>query len=579
MDKKWITNEKDLSAAKNLQESLKIHPIFCELLVERGIKTYNEAKEFFRPSLDQLHDPFLMKDMDKAIERINYALKRNEHVLIYGDYDVDGTTSVALVYTFFKEHFEKIDFYIPDRYTEGYGVSTQAIDWAADQGISLIISLDCGVTNIKEIDYSNDKNIDFIVCDHHLPSHDLPKAHAVLDPKREGCEYPFKELAGCGVGFKLVQAFCQDQNIPFESILQYLDLVTISIACDIVPIVGENRILAYHGLKLLNSKPRPGIDNIYDLVGIREVDEETGEVTYTKVGIEDVVFKIGPKINAAGRISDAKDAVRMMIAKSDEDARNYATLITEHNTTRQEKDKDISEEAIQMVYASERLQAQRSLVLYNDDWHKGVIGIVASRVVEEFYKPTIMLTLSNGLYTGSARSVKEFDIHAALKSCEDLLEKYGGHMYAAGMSIHPDNLQKFIERFEYTVRTTIREDQLTPEINIDSELSLDEITPSFFNLLQQFGPFGPQNEKPVFVAKNVEDSGRSRIVGDNHLKVSLKDKSSNRAIDGIAFNQKNYFKPICSSKAFHVCYTLNENTWRGKSNIQLDVKDMKFPKN
>jgi len=576
MHKKWIRREVDNNKVKDLQEQLKINPQFCELLIDRGIETYDDAKEFFRPDIKKLHDPFLMKDMDKAINRIEYALKRQESIMIYGDYDVDGTTSVAVVYSFFKDYFENIEFYIPDRYAEGYGVSNQAIDYAADKGISLIISLDCGVTNIEQIEYSNLKNIDFIVCDHHLPGDELPKAYAILDAKQKDCPYPFKELSGCGVGFKLLQGFCDRRNLGYEKLFSFLDLVSISIGCDIVPIIGENRILAFHGLKLMNEKPRLGIESIYELVGIKEVDKETGEVWINEVGIEEIVFRVGPKINAAGRISDAKDAVRMMVAENKEEAESYAKLITEHNESRQEMDKDITEAAIERVYSSPELQAKKSIVLHDKEWHKGVIGIVASRMVEEFYKPTIMLGFSDGMYTGSARSVKGYDIHAALKSCSDLLEKFGGHMYAAGLSVKPENLEAFIERFEYTVNATIQKDQLTPEIMIDLEIGLHNIEDKFFKILKQFAPFGPGNDKPVFLSKSVEDSGRSRLVGENHIKVSLLDRQNRRNIEGIAFNQKQYFKPMCNQKYFDVCYTLGVNAWRGNKSIQMDVKDFKF---
>ena len=575
MHKRWIKKQFDPSIASQLENTLKIHPIFCRLLSQRGIKTFQEAKEFFRPNLNKLHDPFLMKDMEKAVDRLLYAKKRNQKILIYGDYDVDGTTSVALVYSFLKDYFDHIDYYIPDRYKEGYGVSIQSIDFASENGYELIIALDCGVTAIDQVKYAKSKNIDYIICDHHLPKDELPVAHAILDPKRSDCKYPFKELSGCGVGFKLMQAFCLRQKLSQEKLFQHLDLLAISIACDIVSVQGENRTLAYYGLKKLNESPRKGLEIILEAGGIKTIDTTTGEICYKEINLTDVVFKIGPKINAAGRIGDAKDAVKMMISKDFEIGNEFGNLLLDRNEERLGLDKETTQEVLEAIENNAILKERKSTVMYGSHWHKGVIGIVASRVIEKHYKPTILLTLSNGLATGSARSVQGFDVHAAINACRDLLENFGGHKYAAGLSMKPENVEAFAERFEYVVQSTITEDQLTPEIEIDAEIDIDLLDEKFYNILQQMGPFGPDNRRPVFLSSNLQDNGHSRVVGEEHLKLGLKDNRTNKSINGIAFGMGDKIQEIYKSNDLHLCYSVSENEWKGKKSLQLDVKDIK----
>ncbi len=559
--KRWKAQKVDPNLSESLQQELKIHPIFCNLLVSRGITTYAEAKSFFRPSLDHLHDPFLMKDMGQAIKRIKEAIENNEKLLIYGDYDVDGTTSVALVYSFFKTLHSNIDFYIPDRYKEGYGVSKDGIDYANKNKASLIIALDCGIKAIEQIEYANQKGIDFIICDHHRPGDQLPNAIAVLDPKREDCQYPYKELSGCGIGFKLIEAYAQASDLSFEEVIQYLDFVTISIACDIVPITGENRVLAFYGLQQLSNKTRPGIHQLLDLAGFKK----------EHISIDDLVFKVGPRINAAGRMGDAKDAVRLLISEKVE-ASNNASNLNASNTDRQKVDQDITQEAMDIIANDNMLQEKKTTVLFQPHWHKGVIGIVASRLIETYYRPTIVLTESEGKITGSARSVVGFDIYNAIKSCEDLLEQFGGHKYAAGLTLSSNNLNAFIEKFEAIVSNTIDKKLLTPEITVDANLSFTDINYPFFNLLQQFAPFGPQNMKPVFRTTQVVDSGYSKIVGERHLKLSIKHQGS-QTINGIAFGMANYIDVVKKGN-FDVCYTLEENEWQGNKSIQLNVKDI-----
>ena len=575
MIKKWIKKPFNEAIVNQLQADLKIHPTLCQLLAQRDITTYQEAKDFFRPQLTALHDPFLMKDMDRAIDRLNYAQKRDEKLMIYGDYDVDGTTAVALVYSFLKNHFNHIEYYIPDRYKEGYGISMQSIDYAAENGFSLIIALDCGVTALEQVKYAKSKNVDYIICDHHLPQEELPVAHAVLDPKRADCNYPFKELSGCGVGFKLIQAYCINKEISEEKAFQYLDLLAISIACDIVSITGENRILSFYGLKILNDQPRKGLEIILEASGIKNIDHETGEVTYKKIDLTDVVFKIGPKINAAGRIGDAKDAVRMMISDDHELGEEFGNILLGRNEKRLDLDTKTTEEVLNILDTDPIYKNRKSTVLYGENWHKGVIGIVASRVIEKHYKPTILLTLSNGLATGSARSVRGFDVHSAINACADLLENFGGHKYAAGLSLKPENVPAFIERFEYTVQTTITEDQLTPEVEIDAEIDLDLVNDKFFHLLQQMGPFGPDNRRPVFLTKDLRDNGKTRTVGEIHLKVGVQDPITKNAIGGIAFGMGDRFSEVCSANKLHLCYSISENEWKGKKQLQIDVKDLK----
>jgi len=563
-----------------LIDQLAVGENIANLLAQRGISSYDEAKDFFRPSLDQMHDPFLMKDMDLAVKRISQAIQNQERVLIYGDYDVDGTTAVALVYSYLKKYFKKrIEFYIPDRYSEGYGISIKGIDHAADQGFNLVIALDCGIKAVEKIDYANRRNVDFIICDHHRPGDSIPQAVAVLDTKRPDCNYPFKELSGCGVGYKLISALAETLNDDQVELNSYLDLVAISIAADIVPITGENRIMAYYGLKLLNASPRPGIEAVlkYSNINKREsMDEKRGLFLNRELTISDLVFLIGPRINAAGRIDTASDSVRLMLAEKMSHAEKLASAINDLNTERRNLDNNITEEALAMIESNELLKNTKSTVLYNENWSKGVIGIVASRLTDNYYRPTIILTRSGDLITGSARSVKNFDVYDAIDHCSDLLEHFGGHKYAAGLSLKSSNLDEFKKRFEEFVTKTIDETTLIPEIEIDADIDFNELTPKFMRILKQFAPFGPGNMSPVFRTDGVKDTGRSRIVGKNHLKLELEQENfPGMAFSGIAFQQGDHFEWIKSGKPFSICYHLEENEWQGKVSLQLNVKDIR----
>lgn len=566
-EKRWaLKPQGDESLVRELSKQLNISTTLANLLVQRGITSFEEARSFFRPSLENLHDPFLMKDMDKAIDRIETAVQNKEKILVYGDYDVDGTTAVALVYSFLKTFYENVDYYLPDRYKEGYGISFAGIDYAKENNMTLIIALDCGIKANDKITYAKERGIDFVICDHHRPGEFLPDASAVLDPKREDDFYPFKELSGCGIGFKLIQAYSIRHNIPFSEIERYLDLVAVSTAADIVPIVGENRILVYHGLQWLNRNPRPGIKAILDLAQVKR------ELT-----VNDIVFIIGPRINAAGRIQDARQAVDLLISANAAQALFEGKNIDEKNSERRSLDLNITEHALRIIQEDSRFAHRKSTVLFHADWHKGVIGIVASRLTEKYYRPTIILTESNGLATGSARSVKDFDIYNAIESCSDLLEQFGGHMYAAGLTLKMENLEKFSERFEEIVAATIDEKSLTQEIEIDSVLKLSEINQGFFNVLKQFAPFGPGNMNPIFRTENVRDTGLSRIVGNNHLKLNLaEDETTRFGFDGIAFQMGQYYPFISRRIPFDVCYTLEENTFNGKTNIQMNLKDLRM---
>lgn len=566
-DKRWALKPKGEQAlVQSLAKELNISSTLANLLVQRGISSFDEAKTFFRPKLSDLHDPFLMKDMDKAIDRIENALKQNEKIMVYGDYDVDGTTAVALVYSFFKTFYNDLDYYLPDRYKEGYGISFAGIDHAKANGFTLIIALDCGIKANDKVIYAKERGIDFVICDHHRPGEFLPEASAVLDPKRDDDTYPFKELSGCGIGFKLIQAYAQRHKVPFEQIEVFLDLVAVSTAADIVPIVGENRVLVYHGLQWLNKNPRPGIKAILELAQVKR------ELT-----VNDIVFIIGPRINAAGRIQDARQAVDLLISANAAQALFEGKNIDEKNSERRSLDLNITEQALQIIQEDSLFAKRKSTVLFHPEWHKGVIGIVASRLTEKYYRPTIILTESNGLATGSARSVKDFDIYNAIESCSDLLEQFGGHMYAAGLTLKLENLEKFSERFEEIVAATIDEKSLIQEIEIDSVLKLTEISTSFFSVLKQFAPFGPGNMSPVFKTENVRDTGLSRIVGNNHLKLNLaEDETTRFGLDGIAFQMGQYYPFISRRIPFDICYTLEENTFNGKTNIQMNVKDIRM---
>jgi single-stranded-DNA-specific exonuclease len=583
MEKRWVLKEKgDPEVVARLCQELSIDENLVQLLVQRGITTFDEAKDFFRPSLDKLHDPFLMKDMDKAIQRIEEAFKNKEHILIYGDYDVDGTTAVALVYIFLKEHYDELDFYIPDRDKEGYGISTTGIDYAADNGFTLIIALDCGIKAVEKIQYAKDKGVDFIICDHHRPGDTVPAAVAVLDPKQIDCDYPFKELSGCGVGFKLVQAYALQNNIPFESLYPLLDLVAVSIASDIVPITGENRILAHFGLKLLNSNPRPGIEAILAYCRILRkagASKTNGdEFAFTReMNINDIVFLIGPRINAAGRIESGRNSVLLLVAKSLEEAKESAATVDANNTERRTMDINTTLEALTSLGADPLSLSKKSTVIYNPEWHKGVIGIVASRLTESYYRPTIVLTISNGMITGSARSVKDFDVYDAIDACSDLLEHFGGHKYAAGLSMKPENLTEFVRRFEEIVSETILDEQLIPEIEIDLDIKLSVINTKFLRILNQFAPFGPGNISPVFRTGNVVDTGNAKIVGKNHLKLNvIHSDITCFPYSAIAFHQGEFVDDIMKGKSFSICYNIEENDFNGSKTIQLNIKDIKL---
>jgi len=570
MEKNWVIKEQgEEELIASLSRELTIDKPLIQLLIQRGIRTFDEAKAFFRPSLANLHDPFLMKNMGVAIQRINEAIQSGEKVMIYGDYDVDGTTAVALVYSFFKDYFKTIDYYIPDRYSEGYGISLKGIDLAAKDGFTLIIALDCGIKAVDKIEYAREKGVEFIICDHHNPGDTVPDAVAVLDAKQEGCSYPYKELSGCGVGLKLIQAFGIDAGLPEEQVYDYLDLVVVSIASDIVPITGENRILAHFGLKKLNERPSIGLRAICDVAGI----ESKG------IDIEDIVYKIGPRINAAGRMESGKKSVDLLVCLKHKEAKIISKKINSFNVDRRNIDTEITKQAIEMIRSNVSLQEKNSTVLYNPDWHKGVIGIVASRLMDHYYKPTVVLTKSNGFATGSARSVNGFDLYQAIESCSDLLENFGGHKYAAGLTMKVSRVQEFTERFEKIVEETIDPEQLIPVVEIDTELKLKQIDEKFFRILKQFQPFGPENNSPIFLSENVVDNGYGRTVGGNneHLKLTLiQEENPFQVFSGIAFHQGQLIKQVSKGAPFDICYQLMENEFRGRVNLQIHILDMKF---
>ena len=590
VETRWIiAQDVEQQKVKELSKAIGVDDKLATLLVQRGITTYNEAKDFFRPSLNQLHDPFLMKDMDKAVDRLVKAMKDGEKILIYGDYDVDGTTAVALIYTYLKNliNKKKIEFYIPDRYEEGYGISYKGIDYAADNGFGLVIVLDCGIKAVEKINYANERGVDFIICDHHRPGDEIPQAVAVLDSKRNDCGYPYKELSGCGVGFKLITGLSMRLGRPIEEVYELLDYVAVSIAADIVPITGENRILAFFGLKLLNKKPRPGIEAVLGHANIHRKEEysssemEKQNVLERELTISDLVFLLGPRINAAGRLEKASDSVRLLIATNQNHAEKLAASINDLNVKRREFDNAITEEALSMIDADEKMRNAKSTVIFNENWHKGVIGIVASRLTDSYYRPTIVLTRSGNLITGSARSIKNFDIYDAIDNCSDLLEHFGGHKYAAGLSLKPENLEKFSERFEQYVSEHLDEDELIPELNVDIKMDFSNITPKFVRILKQFAPFGPGNLSPVFLTENVIDSGYSRAVGNKkHLKLTVTQRDNTENVfAGIAFQKGDLFERIHSKEPFSMCYYIEENFWQGKTTLQLNVKDIKFKNN
>ena len=580
-EKRWVIKPQgDPAKVENLSAALGIPPVLANLLVQRGIETHEEAWQFFNPKLENLHDPFLMKDMDRAVRRVDEAVRRGEPVMVYGDYDVDGTTAVALVYSFLRRQgHPSLLFYIPDRYTEGYGVSIKAIDYAQRKGVKLIIALDCGIKATEKVAYAKSKGIDFIVCDHHLPGDTIPDAVAVLDPKRVDCGYPFKELSGCGVGFKMLQGYCRYKGLPFSEVECLLDLVVVSIASDIVPLVGENRILAHYGLKRLNEKPGKGLLSIIKICGLDK----------HQITIDDIVFKIGPRINAAGRMevdsddenaapSGGHSAVYLMVARDEEVASEYGAFIDTCNQDRKNIDRSITQQAHELIERNPEMKARKSTVIYNPKWMKGIVGIVASRLIETYYRPTVVLTMSNGFVTGSARSVPGFDLYQAVESCSDLLENFGGHIYAAGLTMRPENVDEFTRRFNEYVERHIDPQMLIPQVEIDSELLFSDITPQFRSTLNRFQPFGPGNNSPVFVTRGVSNRGDARLVGAEreHLKMDLiQGQKPNTLIPAIAFQQPALYEHVRSGRGIDVCYTVVENYYRGTVTPQLRIKDIK----
>src|SRR5574344_44263 len=566
---KWIIKEPaDPAKVERLAAEVGIDKVLADLLVKRGVETFDQARAFFRPSLDDLHDPFLMKDMDVAVERLHKAVVTGEKILVYGDYDVDGTTAVALVLSFIQRFTSNVDFYVPDRYDEGYGVSYKGIDWASERDFGLIITLDCGIKAIEKVDYARTKGIDMIICDHHLPEVSLPKAVAVLDPKREDCHYPFDDLSGCGVGFKLVQAYSAKYGVPFESLIPLLDLLVVSISSDLVTMVDENRVLAHFGLKQLNENPCQGLLAMINLSNI-----EPGHIT-----VDDIVFKIGPRINAAGRIESGRLAVELLKATDAETAMFIGQKINENNNERKNIDREITQVALEMVESGNCLARKNATIVYNPEWNKGVVGIVASRLVEAYYKPTVVLTKSNGFVTGSARSIAGFDLYEAIESCSDLLENFGGHVYAAGLTLKEENLNEFARRMDDFIARKVTAEMMTPIVEVDARLDFAHITPKFCRILKQLQPFGPGNNNPVFLTENVYDAGTGRKVGAGgvHMKLDLIQESQPyHQIPAIAFNMADFYDYIHEGNPVDVCYAIVENFYRGNSSIQLRIRDMR----
>ena len=559
MNKRWEVKKSDSVIVQKLAKDLDVSEIVAHLLALRGIKTFTEAKLFFRPELSHLHDPFLMKNMDLAVKRIETAISKKQKILVYGDYDVDGTTSVAMMYSFLKKYNQNIEYYIPCRYEEGYGISLKGIDYANANNFALIIALDCGIRDIEQIDYANERGIDFIICDHHTPSDKIPNAIAVLNPKQIDCNYPYKELSGCGVGFKLIQAYCINNDISFDEIIEYLDLLTVSIGADIVPMTGENRVLAFYGLKQINSTPRVGLKVLMDAAS------KTKELT-----ISDVVFGIAPRINAAGRIEHAKKAVEILVEQDYDRAKSFADGIEENNKTRKDLDQSITKQALEMVDEN-----KKSTVVFSQKWHKGVVGIVASRLIESYYKPTIVLAENDGLLTGSARSVHDFDLYEAISKCAHLCQKFGGHKYAAGLSIKKENLHAFIIAFEKVVSETITEDQLSAKIEVDMEIDINDVDEKLFRIIKQFAPFGPLNLAPAFISKAVIDTGYGKKLGADKSHLRINAKTVTGSIGGIGFGMGNFFDNIKNYQEFDICYAIEENEWNGKKSLQLMLADIK----
>lgn len=565
MEKRWVFQDQpDPGIVQGLSKAINVNPVLTSVLVQRGINSYDSAKSYFRPSLEDLHDPFMMKNMDLAVERLISGVEKGEKILVYGDYDVDGTTSVAMVYDFLKRFIKEIDFYLPDRYSEGYGISEQGIEYAKKQHVDLMIALDCGIRAEKMIEKATGSGIDVIVCDHHIPGKDLPPAYAILDPKQEDCTYPYKELSGCGIGFKLLQAFCLRKSIPLSKLYDYLDLVAVSIAADIVPINDENRILAYFGLKKLNKSPGFGLKALISKAGLT-----------SDINVSGVVFGIAPRINAAGRIRHANDAVWLLLADSDKKASDLSVTIQDQNIERKNIDQEITRDALDQIENDPGHLEAKSTVVYNPEWHKGVIGIVASRLMESYYRPTIVLTMSNGKATGSARSVMGFNIYNAINACADLLDQFGGHAYAAGLTMPVENIPEFKSRFDTVVQSTISDEQLIPQLLIDQKLDFERINHKFFNILQQMAPFGPENPSPLFVTENVICSN-SRIIKDEHLKLFLRQDGSKRTMEAMAFRMAERHTRIASGNPFNIAYHIESNDFNGEKSIQLVIKDIKF---
>lgn len=565
MEKQWrLKPQADEQVADELAHEKCPHTA-ARILVQRGIGDPAVASVFFRPSLDQLHDPFLMAGMEQAVERVQKALGDDERIMVYGDYDVDGTTAVALVYSFLQRFTNNITFYIPDRYAEGYGVSIAGIDHAKKEAVSLIIALDCGIKANDKVDYANGLGIDFIICDHHRPGDVLPAAVAVLDPKRHDCPYPFKELSGCGIGFKLVQAIASRSDVPFAELEPLLDLVAVSTACDIVPVDGENRVLSHFGLKWINERPRPGIKVMLDMANVKK-----------RLCVTDLVFSLGPRINAAGRIEHGKQAVELLLATNAGEAQQVGLRVDSNNSHRQELDKEITRSAMEQVVTHPDVRDAWSTVVFNPEWHKGVIGIVASRLIEKHYRPTVVLTESNGKAVGSARSVKGFDVYEAINACSDLLEQFGGHMYAAGLTMPLENVSPFRKRFEEVVRNTILPGQRQPEEEVDLELGLAEVTDRLVGILRHMAPYGPGNMRPVFLTRGVVDSGLVRVVGESHLKMIIADPNDpHRTFNAIAFKQVHHEEMVRSGEPFSILYTVEDNEWQGRTTVQLNIRDIK----
>ena len=559
MEKRWIIQKADQKSVLKLAKDLGVNHIVAHLLVLRGIENFDDAKLFFRPELKHLHDPFLMKNMQDAVDRIEKAIANKEKVLVYGDYDVDGTTSVAMMYSFLKRFSREIKYYIPCRYEEGYGISLKGIDYAKKNNFSLIIALDCGIRAFNQVDYANEKEVDFIICDHHNPADKIPNAIAILNPKQSDCNYPYKELSGCGVGFKLIQAYSQKNNIDFSEISEYLDLLTVSIGADIVPMTGENRVFSYFGLQQINTHPRPGLKALMDIANkIKELS------------ISDVVFGIAPRINAAGRIEHAKKAVAILVEQDIDRAKKLASFIEENNVTRRNLDQNITKEALEMIDEN-----KKSTVVFSKNWHKGVVGIVASRLIESHYKPTIVLAEKDGILTGSARSVHDFDLYEAISKCAYLCEKFGGHKYAAGLSIKKENLSEFIIAFEKAVSESITDDQLSPKIDVDMEIDIDAVDDKLFRIIKQFSPFGPQNLSPIFVSRSVVDNGYGKRIGVDQSHLRINTKTASGSLAGIGFSMGDAFEKIKDYSEFDICYSINENEWNGRKNLQLMLNDLK----